>query len=75
VKDRKEKTHLAHAFIAFNQAMDSFDGQKALVHVRILVARVEDVWRNNGGEIVDVHLASGVFVHGAEGRCPVKEVE
>jgi hypothetical protein len=68
-------TYLTHALIAFNQAMNSLNGKEALVHIGILVTRVEDIRSDNRGEIVDIHLASGVLVHSAEGRSPIQEIE
>jgi len=55
--------------------MNSLDGKEARIHIWSLAIRVENVRRDDGGEIVNVHLAASLLINGVEGRAPDKELK
>lgn len=61
-------THLAHAFIALDEAVDRFDSKETRVYLstRLLNIRVENIRCNDCSQVVDVHLTAGLFVHSRE---------
>lgn len=69
------KTYLAHTLVALNQTMHRLDRQKAIVHRYVLLTPMDHVRRDDGRQIVDVHLASALLVDVAERRDPVHERE
>lgn len=68
-------SYLAYGVIHFDKPPDSFDSKEAVVDLRHLGIRIEDVWRHNGSQIVWVHLASRFFVNMGERCCPLEKAE
>ena len=66
-------TYLTHALVTLDQAVYGFDGQEAVVHGHMIFAAVQDVWSDDGSQVVNVHLAAALFVHVAETGDPVQE--
>ena len=59
-------TYFAHALITLNQAMHSLDCQKAVIDRHMLLASMNDVRRDDGREVVNVHFTATLFVHMGE---------
>ena len=68
-------TYLTHTLITLNQTMHSLDGQEAIIDRHILLAPMQHIGRDDGGQIMDIHLAPALLVHVREGRDPVEEGE
>lgn len=68
-------TYLTHTLITLNQTMHSLDSQEAIIDRHILLAPVQHIRRDNGSQIMDIHLAPALLVHVREGRDPVEESE
>lgn len=58
------ETYLAHLVVVFNQRIDGFDRQEAVfVHADDWTLVFEDVRRDDGRQVVRVHLAATFFIH------------
>lgn len=76
-------TYLTHAFVALNQTVHGLNGQECLVHAVfgpilprfIFVWRVKNIRRNNCSQVVDIHLAAGLFIDVTERAHPVQKRE
>lgn len=61
--------------LALQQFCDDSDGTKTLVSDGIPTARVEDARTDDRSKVLEIHLASGDFVHVGEGGNPFEEYE
>ena len=68
-------SYLAHSVVVCDQRINSLDGHETLINGTVLDVGVENVGGYDGGQIMNVHLASGVLVHMRERRCPIEERE
>lgn len=55
--------------------MNGFYGEVGIFHAFSGFVGEEDVGRDDGGEVVEVHLGAGLLVHDREGGGPIQEGE
>jgi len=67
--------YLAHALIAFNEDVNCFYCQETRIHIRIFAIRIQYVWSDDGGKVVNVHLATRFGIDRVERGDPIQEGE